>query len=108
MKKTNYFRIELLDGANTLCQSIVVMAAKSNGGEKNYTLAQMKTVADGETLLYPSLNDDITCELIGDTILHIDRKIGNEYKTVCRIEEIEILGKVVEFETEDDLEGIFN
>jgi hypothetical protein len=108
MKKTNYFRIELCEGKTSLCDSLVSLAAMANGGGREISLTQLKMVAESETILYPNANMGTTVELIGDTILHIDRKMGDEYKTVCRIEEIEILGKVVEFETEDDLEGIFN
>jgi len=100
MKKTTYFRIELCEDSNSLCQSLVILAAKSNGGENNVTLRQLKTVADSETILYPTANRDTTVELIGDTLLHIDRKIGDEYKTVCRIEEVEILELT---ETLDDI-----
>ena len=103
--KRNYFRIELSDDATALCNVLVSLAAKSNGGEVKYTLEQMKTVADGNLIEYPNANKDTTCEIIGDTILHIDRKIGDNYKTVCRIEQVEIVetAKVVDFESEDDI-----
>jgi len=102
MKKTTYFRIELCEGATSLCDTITVLAAKANGG-KAITLQQLKIVADGALIQYPILNDDVTIEMIGDNVLHVDRKIGDEYRTVCRIEEVELLGKVVDFETENDI-----
>lgn len=89
MKK--YFKIQLLDGAGnvSLCKDIVLLAAQSNGGDKPKTLQQLKTVAEGQQMLYPVINE-CTVELIGDCLLHIDTKIRGEYKTVCVIEECEL------------------
>lgn len=110
MKKKTYFRIQLLEGANSLCNTLVLLAAQTNGGAKKITLPMLKNVADSETILYPSLNINTSAELIGDNLLHIDTKVGESYKTVCVIEEVEImeLGKVVEMGGEDDIpDGIF-
>ena len=101
MKKT-YFRIELCEGATFLCDTIVSLAAKANGG-KSVTIEQMKTVADGNLIQYPSLNDDVVITLVDDKILIVDRKIGDNYKTVCRIEQVEIYEIVKEDENGDDL-----
>jgi hypothetical protein len=98
MKKT-YFKIQLLTGSNTLCQSLVILAAKANGGENQCTLKQLQTVAEGEKILYPSLNEGITVELMDENRLHIDRKIGDEYQTVCIIEQVEIM----ELQSENDI-----
>lgn len=91
MKKTNYFRIQLFDGANSTCEALVILAAQSNGGQRELSLKQIKTVADGQIIAYPTLNKDTTAEMIGDNLLHIDTKVDNEYKTVCIIEEVEVM-----------------
>lgn len=107
MKKTNYFRIQLFERSTNLCDSLVILAAKTNGGARDVSLKQLKTVAEGQILQYPALNEDTTAELIGDNLLHIDTKIGDTYKTVCVIEKVEImeLGKVVEMDNPDDIPG---
>lgn len=74
-----------------LADTLAVMAAKANGNDKSFTLANLKTVADGQILLYPSLNENTACELIGENILHLDRKVGDNYETVLRIEQVEIM-----------------
>lgn len=90
MKKT-YYRIQLFKGASSLCSTIAVLAAESNGGDKNVSLKQLKTVADGHILMYPILNEDTTAELIGDDLLHIDAKQRDgSYKTVCAIQQVEL------------------
>lgn len=89
MKKTTQFRIKLFAGANTLAETIALLAAKSNGG-KVLTIEQLQGVFEAQCILYPSLNDDIKAELIGGTLLHIDRKIGEDYKTVCTVQLIEV------------------
>lgn len=89
MKKTTQFRIKLFAGANTLAETISLLAAKSNGG-KVLTIEQLQGVFDAQCILYPSLNDDIKAELIGGTFLHLDRKIGEDYKTVCTVQLIEV------------------
>jgi hypothetical protein len=90
MKKKNYYRVQLLDGYNKLSETLVLMAAKSNGGQLPLSIRQLKGIADSEILIYPSLNKNITPELISDNLLHIDVKDGSEYKTVCIIEQIEL------------------
>lgn len=90
MKKTTQFRIKLFAGANTLAETIALLAAKSNGG-KVLTIEQLQGVFDAQCILYPTLNDDIKAELIGGTLLHLDRKIGEDYKTVCVVELVELM-----------------
>lgn len=89
MTKTHY-RISLFPDCTSLCEKLAAMAAKSNGGAA-YSLEQLKTVADGNILEYPTMNEGCTAELVGGCTLHIDRKIGKEYKTVLVIEQIEIM-----------------
>lgn len=94
-----YFKIQLFAGATNLCDTLVLLAAKRNGGARNISLNDLKTVADGQILQYPVLNKDTTAELIGDNLLHIDTKVSSEYKTVCIIEEVEVF----DLKTEDDI-----
>jgi hypothetical protein len=89
MKKQ--FRITLFEGSNSLCDKLAVMAAQANGG-RDLTLNKLYIVAEGNRLEYPSMNSNITgVELIGDSLMHIDAKIGNEIKTVMILELVEML-----------------
>lgn len=103
MTKT-HFRISIFDYATELCNKLAAMAAKANGGSP-ITLEQLKTVAEGNILEYPSLNEGCVAELIGGHILHIDRKIGQEYKTVLAIEQVEIL-EMPTIEEPEEFNGI--
>lgn len=99
-----HFRTTLFEGSNSLCEKLVTMAAKANGGA-DIKLSHLYIVGEGNRLEYPSLNSDISIELIGDTLLHVDAKVKGEFKTVCIIEEIEITELK---QTVDDLEGVLN
>lgn len=89
--KKNIYRISLLKGCDTLAKEIAVLAAMSNGHEKRYSLPDLKTVADGQRIMYPSLYGDSQCELIGEHILHLDMKVKDAYETVLILEEVEII-----------------
>ena len=98
--KRNYFRIELYPDANHICEAIVLLAAKSNGGGEKLTLETLEQSAkfmlpEGKstTIIDNSLNIDVL-----DTT-------DNLYKLGCVITEVELLemAKIVEFETEDDI-----
>ena len=102
MKK--YFRTTLFEGSNSLCDKLVTLAAKTNGGGK-LTINDIWIVAKGNIIEYTGLNADMQAELIGDTTLHIDKKIGDSYETVCIIEQVEITELK---ETVNDLQDCFN
>ena len=89
MKKTT-FRVKLFEGSTSLCNDLVLLAAKSNGSNQKLSLNDLKTVAKGQQLQYPTLNRDTTVEQIGEHLLHIDIKDGEDYKTIAVIEEIEV------------------
>lgn len=91
MQNKTMYRIYLMPHSNGLAETLAVMAAKTNGDDKSFTLANLKTIADGQIMTYPSLNENTTCELIGESVLHLDRKVGEQYETVLRIEKVEIL-----------------
>lgn len=77
--------------SNGLSETLAVLAAKSNGSEKGYTLEDLKNVAEGQKILYPSLNENTTCELVGGNRLHLDRKVGEQYETALILEQVDIL-----------------
>ena len=85
------YRISLFEHSNNLAETLAVLAAKSNGYEKKYTLQDLQDVAKGQCILYPSSNENTTCELLDNHTLHLDRKVGEDYKTVLIIEQVDIL-----------------
>lgn len=98
MKKTMY-RITLMPESNQTCADMAILAARSNGREEKLSLESIKGFFESEKLRWPSLNDNSQCELIGDHLIHVDRKVGEDYKTVLIIEQIEI----VELATRDNV-----
>ena len=77
--------------SNGLSETLAILAAKSNGSEKGYTLEYLKNVAEGQKILYPTTNENTTCELIGGNRLHLDRKVGEQYETALILEQVDIL-----------------
>ncbi len=84
MKRTYY--AALYPGYTDLCRQLVWLACANNGGNKEQTIQDLANIVKAECTLYPSLNADINPEIIGDDTLHIDRKIGDKWETVCIIE----------------------
>ena len=111
MKKQMY-RISLLEHSEGLADTLAILAAKSNGRDKKYTLKDLQDVVKGQQLLYPTLYDDIVCELIGDNVMHLDRKVKGSYVTTLVIEQVEIMELDVPTLTRQDaqnlLDGIAN
>lgn len=85
------FRISLFKGANGLAKELTVLAAQSNGSENKHKVSDLKNVFEGQRMLYPSLYDDVTCEVIGEHTLHIDKKVGEGYETVLILDEITVM-----------------
>lgn len=91
MKSTTTYRITIFDKyCLSLAETLAILAAKSNGNENKYSLQDLKNVAEGQKILYPSINENTTCELIGNNILHLDRKIGEDWQTTLIIEQVEL------------------
>lgn len=90
MEKLMY-RITMTENANSACNDLAIAAAKSNGSKQIFTLEQLQTIYLNEQLKYPTICADSTAELIGDNLLHIDRKVGDDYETVLIIEQVEIM-----------------
>lgn len=84
------FRIALFEGHDSFASDLALIAAKCNGTTDKLTLEQLKASFDVEKFRYSSLQKDTTCDIIGGTLLHIDKKIGDEYKTVLSIQQVEI------------------
>lgn len=95
------FNVELLEHSTSLCNELVVLAAKANGGQK-ISLNEIYIVASGQKIQYPVSNDDIQITLVSDSLLHVDRKIKDDWVTVCRIEMVEI----ARLASEDDLKDV--
>ena len=108
MKRTMY-RITLFPQfSNGLAETLAVLAAKSNGSEKGYTLEDLKNVAEGQKILYPTTNENTTCELLCGNRLHLDRKVGEQYETILILEQVDILELPTLQRYDNELEGIAN
>lgn len=103
------YRITLVpEFSNGLAETLAVLAAKSNGSENPYTLEKIKTVAESEKILYPTTNENTTCELVGGNRLHLDRKVGEQYETALILEQVDILELPTLQRYDSELEGIAN
>lgn len=103
------YRITLVpEFSNGLAETLAVLAAKSNGSEKPYTLEKIKTVAESEKILYPTTNENTTCELVGGNRLHLDRKVGEQYETALILEQVDILELPTLQRYDNELEGLAN
>jgi len=106
-KSTKEYRIKLFSGADKLAQDIALLAAKSNGGQW-VSLTQFQGIIEAEKLLYPTLYNGYTGEVIGDRVFHLDVPAGGgEYKTVLAIEERELF-EVEETMTEEEARNILD
>lgn len=90
MKKTIY-RVSLFKGANSMCEQVALKALQFNGGQNRCSISDLKTMAEGYKMLYPSISENATIEVLSDHLLHVDTKIGDDYKTVLIIEQVEIV-----------------
>lgn len=91
MKSKTTYRITIFDKyCLSLVETLAILAAKSNGSENKYSLNDLKNVAEVQKILYPSSNGNTTCEIIGNNILHLDWKIGDDYQTTLIIEQVEL------------------
>ena len=94
--------------SNMLSETLAILAAKSNGSENPYTLEDLKNVAEGQKILYPTTNENTTCELLCGNRLHLDRKVGEQYETALILEQVDILELPTLQRYDSELEGIAN
>ena len=94
LKQTNMkqYRISLHKGSNQLAEQLALLAAKSNGGEY-ISLTELKGIVEGQKRLYPLSNEGVQCEIIGESVLHLDKPVSGEELpcTVLVIEEVELM-----------------
>ena len=91
MNTKTIYRITLTEFSNSLCETLAIQAAKSNGSDNKISLEQLKMIADSEALLYPTTNADTLCEIIGGDTLHLDRKVVEDYQTGLILELVEVV-----------------
>jgi len=86
------YRISLHKGSNQLAQELAILAAKSNGGDGT-TLTELKGIVEGQKRLYPLSNEGVQCEIIGESLLHLDKPVSGEELpcTVLVIEEVDVM-----------------
>jgi len=80
------YRIELRSDNSNLCQQLVLLAAKSNGGEYK-SIHELVSVAEVLQMAAP----EYVIEPIGNNILHIDKKEGKETVHILSLTEVEML-----------------
>jgi len=87
------YRISLLPNHNLLCQELVIACARSNGlpENKQVSIEELKGIFYIGCQQYPVANADMTFEVIGETLIHVDRKVGDNYETVLILEQVDIL-----------------
>lgn len=85
MKKKLY-RIELRQDYSYLTQQLVLISARSNGGEY-YGISELKAVAETLRLSQP----EYVVQQIGDSILHIDKTENGKTVHILSITEVEVL-----------------
>ena len=90
MKKQ--FRITLFQGASTTAETLAIIAAKSNGGEK-VTLNDLEAMFKLKKHEQPATNNSATLISIDAHTLHLDDMVDGKIETVLIIEEIEIINK---------------
>lgn len=94
------FNVELYNGYNDCCLVAVKTAAIINSGDyPEFTMQQIVTMAKHNKEVWPNLSPDTTIELVDETLLNIDAKVNGKWKTVCRIEMVEITA----LKTADDI-----
>ena len=105
LKATKQYRIQLLTGADSVAEKLILLAAQSNGGNW-VSIEQMQNLVEAKKLEYPTLYKEYTGEVINGKLFHLDVPCGGgEYKTVLSIEEIDLLESDFEIE-EKDFEGL--
>ncbi len=101
MTSKKHYQVSLFDNANEMAETLARLAIKSNA-DSPLNLHQLEMVGQGSLIQYPTLNQNSKVIKIGDNILHVDRKIGDDWKTVLIIREVE----VYELEPEENIETV--
>jgi len=105
--KRKMYRISLVNDFTYLTQSLVLMAARSNGG-KYKSIDELKTVGETLQLSQP----DYIVYKVHDNLLHIDYKAPNSGKLshILSIEEVEVfeldMPEITQQEAKDLLDEI--
>lgn len=104
------YRITLLPNHNILCQELAIAAARSNGlpESKKTTTRELEVIFKHECSKYPTSNENMTFEPIGDNLVHVDRKVLDKYETVLILEQVDILELPTLQRYDNELEGLAN
>lgn len=75
----------------SIIQRVVKRAALSNFSAEHYcNIQDLAMICQARLIEEPILYTDwVSCTIIGENVLHIDQKIGGEWKTVLIIKEVE-------------------
>jgi len=104
------YRITLLPNHNILCQELAIAAARSNGlpESKKTTIRELEVIFKHERSKYPTTNENMTFEPIGDNLVHVDRKVLDKYETVLILEQVDILEIPTLQRYDDEPQGLNN
>lgn len=87
--KKNQFKLALYGNYNHAAETILIAAARSNGGEINLSLEQLKSLGMGAVKTFQE-NDGTNIEII-ENKLHVDAKTkAGSYETVFVVEMVEV------------------
>jgi len=91
MKSKKIYRITLFPNAPNVCETIALLAAKSNGSENPLSLSDFESIIKLKKFEYPHANAGVNHSLIDDNLLILDyQNSDGEINPALTIELVEI------------------
>ena len=91
MTSKKIYRITLFPNAPSVCETIALLAAKSNGSENPLSLSDFESIIKLKKFEYPHANVGVNHSLIDDNLLILDYENTNgEINPALTVELIEI------------------
>lgn len=93
---------------NTVANEVLIYASLMNAGVKPIEAGVRGLHVFAHVMADKLDKENTQVELIGGDTLHIDVKIGNQYETVLRVEEVEVMEMESINEDEEDKVNILS
>ena len=90
MKSKKIYRITLFPNAPTVCETIALLAAKSNGSEKQLGLSDFESIIKLKKFEYPYANAGVNHSLIDDNLLIVDYEKDGDINPALTVELVEV------------------